>query len=173
MSRLALLACLPLLLLFAACGGDGDDEDEGSSEDGGAQAVPDDATPTPTPKLLPTPPAATDDEVILTAGTEASPFTPTLAEFRQLPTTKIEADGEKEGVSLAEIARHTEAPDDTTVTIQGYRRDGRRIQFIREPLSEIGEQSVLVVGEDGRLSFYSSALGEDQWLTNVLVVSFP
>jgi hypothetical protein len=169
MSRLALLACLPLLLLFAACGGDGD-EDNGDSDP--SEQAQDGATVTPTPQLVATPPAAADEDIILTAGSSESPYTPTLAQFRALPTTKIDADGEKEGVSLIEVARQSGAPEDTTVTIQGTRRDGRRIQFVREPLSEIGEQSVLVI-EDGRLSLYSSALGEDQWLTNVLVVSFP
>jgi hypothetical protein len=169
MSRFALFACLPLLLLLAACGGDGDDG--GDSADTGDQAV--DGTVTPTPDLIATPPPAGDDDVILTAGTVDSPFTPTLAQFRELPTITIDADGEKEGVSLLELARQSGAPEDTTVTIQGTRLDGRKIQFVREPLSEIGEQSVLVLDEEGHLSFYSSALGEEQWLTNVLVVSFP
>jgi hypothetical protein len=170
MSRLALLACLPLLLLFAACGGDGDDDDGGDAD--GSDQAQDGPTVTPTPKLVATPPPAADDDPILTYGTAESPYTPTLAQFRALPQTTIEADGEKEGVSLAELASQAGIPEGTMVEIQGTRRDGRMIQFVREELSEIGEQSVLVV-EDGRLSLYSSVLGEDKWLTNVLVVSFP
>ncbi|MEX0782158.1 MAG: hypothetical protein WD557_05870 [Dehalococcoidia bacterium] len=170
MSRLALIACLPLLLLLAACGGDGDDN--GDDGDNSSDQGQDGATVTPTPKLVASPPPAGDDDPLLTYGTAESPYTPTLAQFQELPHTTIDAGGEKEGVSLAELASQAGAPEGTMVTIQGTRRDGRRIQFVRESLSEIGAQSVLVV-EDGRLSLYSSVLGEDQWLTNVLVVSFP
>lgn len=172
MTRLALLACIPLLLLFAACGDDDDDQDENSG-DGSGDTAQDGGTVTPTPNVIATVPPAEDGDVILTAGTADSPYTPTLAEFRQLPKTKIDADGEKEGVSLLELARQSGAPQDSTVTIQGTRPDGRVIQYVRESLGEIGEKSVLVVDEQGHLSLYSSALGKDKWLTNVLVVSFP
>jgi hypothetical protein len=167
MARLLLLACVPLVLLGFACGGGGDDESDDATHAEG------DVAGTPTPDFLPTPPPAGEDDPILQAAAGEMLFTPTMAQFRELPRIKIDADGEKEGVSLAELGRQVSAPQETMVTIHGTRRDGRHIQFVREPLTEIGEQSVLVLEEGGQLSFYSSALGEDQWLVNVVVVSFP
>jgi hypothetical protein len=173
MSRLLLLACAPLLLLSVACGGGNDDgQDEDQGDDAATQAVAGD-TPTPTPELLPTPPDASEDEVILQTAAGETTFAPTMAEFRGLPHVTIEADGSKEGVSLAELGRRVSAAADSFVTIQGTRRDGRMIQFVREPLSEVGDESVLVLDESGRLNFYSSALGEEEWLINVVAVTFP
>ncbi len=172
MSRLLLLACVPVVLLFSACGGGGDNDD-GPEETGDATQADGGPTVTPTPPLVQAPPDAAENDIVLQAAAGETVFSPTFAQFRGLPVITIEADGSKEGVSLAELGRRVSAPEDTTVTIQGTRLDGRKIQFVREPLSEIGEQSVLVMDEGGHLSFYSSALGEEQWLVNVLVVSFP
>ena len=166
MARLLLLACLLLIPLTIACGGGGNDDED-------AEQTEQDLAATATPDLLPTPPPAGDEDPILQAAAGETVFTPTMAQFRELPWVTIDADGEKEGVSLAELARQVSAPEDTVVTIQGTRRDGRHFQFVRGPLSEIGDQSVLVLEEGGQLSFYSTALGEDQWLINVVAVSFP
>lgn len=169
MLRLLILPFVLLALFAIACGGDGDERDA----QGDAAATTDGPTPTATPKVLPTPPKANDDEVILTASAGQTAFTPTLKEFRELPKTRVDAQGQKEGVSLNEIATRVSAPADVFVTIQGFRSDGRMIQFVRQRLKEIGAESILLVDDSGRLRLVSSKLAETEWLVNVTVVSFP
>ncbi len=171
MSRLLLLACVPFVLFGVACGGGDDDDDENAQGDPTQAGT--GPTATPTPDFIPTPPDAAEEDPIVQVSAGENLLTPTMADFRALPVITVDAGGQKEGVSLAELARQVSAPEGTTVTIQGTRRDGRRVQFVRQPLSDIGETSVLVLEEGGRLSFYSSNLPEEQWLINVLVVSFP
>jgi hypothetical protein len=167
MPRLLLLFAVPALLL-AACGGGGDGDDPATPGAEGTAGP----TATPTPQLLPTPPKATDDEQILNVSSGDNVFVPTLKEFRDLPKTKIDAKGQREGVSLAELANRVSAPAEATVTLQGYRNDGRKIQFVRQPLKDIGSESVLSLDEAGRVRLFSSKLGEEEWLVNVVVVSF-
>ena len=169
MRRLPFLALAAFALLAAACGGDDGD----SNSDGGAAQADGSPTATPTPKLLPTPPKANDDEVILSASAGQTAFTPTLREFRELPRTKVDAKGQKEGVSLNEIAAKVSAPAESYVTVQGFRADGRMIQFVRLPLKDIGAESILIADENGRLNLVSSKLAESEWLVNVTVISFP
>ena len=170
MLRLLTLPLLLLALFAAACGG-GDDEKGDETADAGA--VTDGPTPTATPKLLPTPPRANDDDVILFTSAGQTAYQPTLKEFRDLPRTKINAQGDKEGVSLKDLAAKVSAPSDVFVTVQGFRSDGRMIQFVRQPLADIGAESILMVDDTGRLRLVSSKLSEGEWLINVSVVSFP
>ncbi len=169
MQRLLILPFILLALLAAACGGDKNDADDDTATANTADA----ATATPTPPLLPTPARANDDDVILTARAGETDFKPTLKEFRDLPKTKVDARGQKEGVSLNEIARKVSAPADVLVTVEGFRSDGRVIQFVRQPLKDIGAESVLLVDESGRLRLVSSKIPESEWLVNVTVISFP
>lgn len=170
MLRTLLLIAPLFALLAAACGGGSDNKAEANGPDGaGAASGP---TATATPKLLPTPPKAQDNEVIVSVSAGEMAFTPTLAEFRDLPKTTIDANGKKEGVSLAELATRVSAGSDTYVTLQGYRPDGRVIQFVRQPLAEIGAESVLVVDESGHLGLISSKVPQDSWLINVTMVTF-
>ncbi len=169
MPRLLILPVMLLALLVAACGGDKDDADN----DTASASTTDGASPIPTPKLLPTPARANDDDVILTASAGETDFKPTLKEFRDLPKTKVNAQGQKEGVSLNEIARKVSARPDALVTVEGFRSDGRVIQFVRQPLKDIGAESVLLVDESGRLRLVSSKIPESEWLVNVTVISFP
>lgn len=169
MLRLVLLPLVLMGLCVTACGGDSDESDS----QGDDPATVDGPTATPTPKMLPTPPRATDEEVILTASAGQAAFTPTLKEFRELPKTKVDAQGQKEGVSLNEIAARVSAPPDVFVTIQGFRSDGRMIQFVRQRLKDIGAESILMVDDSGRLRLVSSKLAESEWLVNVTIVSFP
>jgi hypothetical protein len=125
MLRTLLLIAPLFALLVAGCGGGSDNKAEANGTDGGAAAS--GPTATPTPKLLPTPPKAQDTEIIVSVSAGEMAFTPTLAEFRDLPRTTIDANGKKEGVSLAELATRVSAPSGTYVTLQGYRPDGRVI----------------------------------------------
>lgn len=170
MLRTLLLIVPVFALLVAGCGGGGDGKDEANGAEAGASGP---TTPTPTPQLLPTPPKALDDEVVLSVSSGENAFTPTLAEFKGLPRTKVDAKGEKEGVSLTALAERVSAASDSYVTLQGYRADGRMIAFIRQPLAEIGSESVLMLDETGRLYLVSSKIPEDSWLINVTMVSFP
>lgn len=169
MLRLFILPVVLLALFAVACGGD-DDESDGTPDAG---AVTDGPAPTATPQLLPTPPRANEEDVILFASAGQTAYEPTLKEFRDLPRTKIKAQGDKEGVSLKDLAAKVSAPSDVFVTVQGFRTDGRVIQFVRQPLADIGAESVLMVDDTGRLRLVSSKLPESEWLVNVTVVSFP
>lgn len=171
MLRLLMLATAALALLAIACGGD--DGDSGEADADATQAASGSPTATPTPGLLPTPPRAAEDEVILTASAGQKAYEPTLKEFRGLPRTKVEAKGQKEGVSLNEIAAKVSAAPESFVTVQGFRADGRAIQFVRQPLKDIGAESILIADDNGRLSLVSSKLAESEWLVNVTIVSFP
>ena len=152
----------------AACGGDDGD----SNGDGGAAQADGSPTATPTPKLLPTPPKANDDEVILSASGTNSVH----AHAEGVPRASQDEGGCEgpEGRRLPnEIAAKVSAPAESYVTVQGFRADGRMIQFVRLPLKDIGAESILIADENGRLNLVSSKLAESEWLVNVTVISFP
>lgn len=182
MLRLRIAAALLLLApaALAACGGsDSDDADAAATEtDAGAEATgtprnvgldqpvaPDRPLPSPTP--LP------DDAPIIQVVAGASTFTPTRAEFADLPTVTITADGRQyTGVTLAELARRVSAPAEAVVTIQGTRSDNLRYGAVRYALAEVGAATVVFIDESGYARFASAAIPAEQWLHTLAGIAF-
>lgn len=177
-------APLALTLLLGACGGDDD-----SSPNGGG----DDATATPTlspmdaqrtavaaqdqPQVpdtpLPKPTPVPDDTPVVQVVAGQTRYTPTKAEFGTLPTTEIQANGKAvKGVTIATLASQVGAGADTVVTIQGTRLDNLRLGAIRFGLSEIAENTVVSLDDDGHLALASSFIPADQWLNTLTGIAF-
>lgn len=169
-------------LLFAACGGD----DNG-------QATGDDATATPTlsaadaqrtavaaqdqPQVPDTPlpkptPVPSDAPVVQVVAGQAR-FAPTRAEFEALPTAEIQANGKTvKGVTIATLASQVSAGAGTVVTIQGTRADNLRLGAVRFALSEIGENTVVTMDDQGHLALASSFIPPEQCLNTLTGIAF-
>jgi hypothetical protein len=184
MRRLSFAAApLALALLLGACGGD-----DGGSPGGGEDPT---ATPTlspidaqrtavaaqdqpqvpDTPLAKPTP--VPDDTPVVQVVAGETRYTPTRAEFAALPTTEIQADGKTvKGVTIAMLASQVGAGAGTVVTIQGTRVDNLRLGAIRFALSEVAENTVVTLDEEGHLALASSFIPADQWLNTLTGVAF-
>jgi hypothetical protein len=175
---------LALALLLGACGGDDDGSPDGG--DDGAAATPtlspmdaqrtavsahDQPQVPDTPLAKPTP--VPDDTPVIQVVAGETRYTPTAAEFAGLPTTEIQADGNTvEGVTIAALASQVSGSPDAVVTIQGTRVDNLRLGAVRFGLSEIAEDTVLIMDEDGHLALASSSIPADQWLTTITGIAF-
>ena len=127
-----LLAAFPaVLLLAAACGGDsGDKKAADASSAAGPTVTEAQARQTATAKSLeqpsvadqplPTPTKVADDGIVLQV-IGANAYTPTLAEFKTLPTAEIRVDGQAySGVTLATLAEKSKA---ATGVVAGVSKD--------------------------------------------------
>ena len=161
-----LSAVLALALFGAvACGGD-DAKDANKSP---AAVV---ESPTPTPdSVLPAPKARAETDVVLVVGTRKKTYEPTLAEFKSLPKSEIDAGGKRTGVSLAALAAKVDGVTAGFVTVEGRTTDLKRQTVYRGALKDAGS-SVLVIDEKGIITFYSPGLPKDQFITVVESVSF-
>lgn len=177
---------LPLAaaLVLGACGGGGDDDDAPGGDDAtatadaSASASPtqigaDDANGQPTTNTgIPTPTPVAEDEVVITVVRGDTVYSPTLAEFRALPQTQIDAGGaSKSGVSVATLAEQVGA-DAGVVLLQGLNPEQNKVASIRHTIDEVATNTVLVIDEAGHLDLVSSALPEVEWLRVVIAVSF-
>ncbi|HMO53833.1 MAG TPA: hypothetical protein PJ994_04950 [Tepidiformaceae bacterium] len=75
-------------------------------------------------------------------------------------------------LTLAALAAEVGARDGAIVTIEGTRSDNRRYGAIRFTLSEIGENTVLTISEDGHIDLASTYIPTEQWLFTVTGVVF-
>jgi hypothetical protein len=168
---------------FPACGDDDDAPAERSPDRGGSPAAsPGDpitpvdesglAQPTADQGLPPISPAAEDDLAINVSTAAGSVYAPTVAEFRQLTTTTIEAGGPKTGVLLSTIAAQVSAAEGSLVTIEGRQPNADRGGQIRYALSEIGSSTVLILDGEGHVALASSAIPGEQWLLAITNISF-
>jgi hypothetical protein len=172
MRKRFVFVAVPLAILaFSACGGG---DDDGADDDATTTAT--DATPTlqidEQPQVPDTPVAAPspipDDVPVIQVSASGKPYTPLRSEFAALPKSTISAGGKTyEGVSLAALANAAGAKPDSLVTIQGTRSDNLRLGAIRFPLAEIGETTVLVMGDNGHILLASSTVPVDQWLKDL------
>ncbi len=177
MMRRSLLAALPfpLLLVLAACGGGSGVARDTDSTPGAGETVSGDPTvvPTPTDVPLPAPTAVPSDFIVLQVANAGSIYAPTRAEFLDLAQTELTQGGTTySGVSLAALAAEVGARDGAIVTIEGTRSDNRRYGAIRFTLSEIGENTVLTISEDGHIDLASTYIPTEQWLFTVTGVVF-
>jgi len=168
MSRRWLLT-LPLAatLLLGACGGGGDDDAENPSEE---TAAADQTTQARGPGL-PTPTPVADEGIAVTVIGNGTTYQPTVAEFRQLPTVQIEADGTRTGPTLDVVASQVGWNESTVVTIQGLTEDLNNVAYIRYPLADIAQDTILEVDEQGHLNLYSTVLPKDDWLKVVVAIT--
>lgn len=171
MSRRWFIA-LPLTaaLLFGACGDSNNDDADGEADTESRQTVTHGDEEKPTVGL-PTPTPVAEEGVAVTVVGGQVTYSPTVAEFRTLPQTEIDAGGTKRGVALEVLASQVERSESSIVTIQGLTADLNRIAYIRYPLSEIALNSVLVLDEQGHLNLYGSSLPEAEWLRVVIAIS--
>ena len=170
-----LLAAIPAVFLLSACGGG---SDKGGTTPG-ASAQP--ATPTtvagqqPTAedRPLPTPtPVPEDGIAVQVAGVSGAPYAPKLSELKALPTAEISFEGKSyKGISLATLLAKVNAPETATVTVDGTRPDGKRQGAVRFALKDIGDSTVLVLGNNGELNVASTSIPKDQWLIWVTGIS--
>lgn len=177
MLRLLLPAVAALALVLAACGDDDDGPAGGFSAAGSpsASAADNTAVPNqqPTPdRPLPTATPASDKAVALSIAAGEKHYNPTVAEFRALPTTEIDAGGPQKGVLLNDLAAKVGGQPDAFVSIQGYRNDLKTLAFVRKRLSEIGSNTVLSIDDQGHVNLASSALPQIEWLKAVSVIGF-
>lgn len=180
MNRTWMLA-LPaaLALAFAACGGGGGQASPASPSATTDPNAP--ATPAPGSENLGQPTAdtgipsaspAADGDIALSVVFGDKTYTPTVAEFRQLPTVEITVAGTKQtGVSLAALAEKVGAPAGS-VTVQGRQPNLARLAFIRYPLADVGSTTVLALNGQGQVDLFSSSIPAAQWLKVVEGVSF-
>lgn len=179
-----LLAAFPaVLLLAAACGGDsGDKKAADASSAAGPTVTEAQARQTATAKSLeqpsvadqplPTPTKVADDGIVLQV-IGANAYTPTLAEFKTLPTAEIRVDGQAySGVTLATLAEKSKAATGVAATLDGVRPDGKRQGAVRFPLGDVASTTVLVLAPDGQLSVASTWIPKEQWLIRVTSVAF-
>lgn len=176
---------LPLAaaLVLGACGGGGDDDGDGAN--GGDATAEASAAPSPTqigdndangqPTAntgIPTPTPVAEEDVVITVVNGGTVYTPTLADFRALPQTQIDAAGaSKSGVSVATLAAQVGA-ESGVVLLQGLNPEQNKVASIRYTIEEIAANTVLVIDETGHLDLVSSTLPETQWLRVVIAVSF-
>ena len=180
-----LLAAIPAVLLFAACGGDSDSPSGGdaatattgptltAAQARGTEVARGLEQPTATDKPLPTPTRLPDDApAVQVVGASGAPYIPKLSEFKALPTAEIKVDGQAySGVTLSTLLAKVNPPSTAIVTIDGVRGDGKRQGAVRFPLSTIGDSTVLTAGKNGELSLASTSIPKDQWLIWVTGIS--
>lgn len=176
-----LLAAVPAVLLLSACGGDSN-KTTATPEPGPTltaaqqrqtQTAKSLAQPTAEDKPLPTPaPVPEDGVAVQVAGASGTPYAPKLSEFRALPTSEIKVDGQSyKGVTLSALLAKVNAANTAVVTLDGTRSDGKRQGAVRFPLADIGESTVLVLGNGGELNVASTSIPKDQWLIWVTGIS--
>ncbi len=176
MRRFMIAGCAVLLTVAAACGGDDGDENEN-----GPTATPQDrqsvGVGTATPEAPPPPKPSPITEGLaqaLEVSTLQKTVTFTFDEFKALPKAQITVNGKTySGVSLATLASGIEAAPTALVTVQGYRPDWRRLQFIRYPSVDVGAETVLFIDPEGYISVASTKINDAEWLKSVVSVSFP
>lgn len=162
MTALPLLAGALLASAFAACGGDSNDEPTPTTAapaNGGAEAT---ATPrTPQPRATPTPKA--EDSIALNVGGRGAqtPFAPTVAEFKALPTTTIKG---KTGVTLATLLEKAGRGSSTIATIAGTSPTGLQGGAIRYPIDTIAANTIFVMDANGHITMASDHVPENEWL---------
>jgi hypothetical protein len=155
-------------LLVGACSGDGDDEPTTTATaDSGLTPQ---ATSTKVDRIVATPTAVADDSpALLVIVPDQEPFTPTVAEFRQLPTSSA---GGATGVSIRTIAEAAGAGEDLFVNIDGIAPGETRGFTVRYPFAEIADNTVLVLDDAGHLSLASDKLPDVELLTAVSSIAF-
>lgn len=178
MLRLLLPALALSGLLLLACGDDDDGAPLPAGETSPAAASPRPAggeqpTPTSTPeKPVATPTPASDKAIALTVVAGEKNFNPSVAEFRALPVSEINAGGTRKGVLMADLAAKVAGKADAYVVIQGYRNDLKTLAIVRKRLSEIASNTVFTIDEQGHVNIASSVLPEIEWLKAVSSIAF-
>jgi len=174
-----LRSLVPVLVVLgiaaSSCGGGkaGDSATAGAATPGPAGSPTGVANQQPTPdRPLSTPTPASDSAIALSIAAGEKRYTPTVAEFRTLPTTEIAAEGAQRGVLLADLAAKVSAAPGSVVTIQGYRNDMATLAFVRKPLAEIASTTVFLVDSAGHLNIASTNLPKIEWLRAVSVIGF-
>lgn len=176
-----LLAAVPAVLLLSACGGDSN-KTAATPEPGPTltaaqqrqtQTANSLAQPTAEDKPLATPvPVPENGVAVQVAGASGAPYAPKLSEFKALPTSEIKVDGQSyKGVTLSALLAKVNAANTAVVTLDGTRSDGKRQGAVRFPLADIGESTVLVLGNGGELNVASTSIPKDQWLIWVTGIS--
>ncbi len=183
MPRLRVAAALFLLapVAVAACGG----KDPANPADAGPTPTVSEADarrtevaqgleqPVPPDRPLPSPTPLPDGVPVLQVVAGDRQFTPTRQEFEALPTATITAGGKQyTGVTLAELAKRTSAPDGATVTIQGTRMDNLRYGAIRYPLAEVAAGTVIYLDQSGHPALASATIPQEQWLHTLTGIAF-
>lgn len=173
---------LPLLalsgLLLVACGDDDGPSPSPSETATGVASAETSATGSapnqqPTPdRPVPTPTPASDRAIALTVVAGEKNYNPSVAEFRALPESEINAGGPKKGVLLSELAAKVGGKADALVVIQGYRNDMKTLAIIRKRLSEVASNTVFTIDEQGHVNVSSSTLPEIEWLKAVSSIAF-
>lgn len=179
-----LIAAIPAVLLFAACGDDSISTIDSAAsaaagptltaaEERQTQVAKGLDQPTAVDRPLSTPtPLPENGPAVQVIGATGEPYVPKLSEFKALPTAEIKVDGQSySGVTLSTILAKVKAPETAVVTVDGVRADGKRQGAVRFPLSAIGDTTVLTVGKNGELSMASTSIPKDQWLIWVTGIS--
>jgi hypothetical protein len=169
---LALPAAIALVL--AACGGD-DDKTDDATPNGEAS---------PTTQLsesgqpradagIPAPTKVADDGIALSVVFGDQAYSPTVAEFRELPKVEITAAGTKQsGVTITALADKVGASSAGTVTIDGLRTDLKRGALTRYRLADIGSNTIVTLDDEGHVNLYSSTIAAAEWLRVLNGISF-
>jgi hypothetical protein len=179
MLRFLMAATVASAILFAACGGGKSDPKPSPADPSAAAAASAQAAnpglqqPVSDDKVEPTPTKASETAVALAVVAGKQTYSPTVAEFRGLPTAKVDAAGQSyTGVTIATLASKVSAASGTTVTIQGTRADGKRTGLLRYALSDIGSGTILALDDSGHLALMSNTVDKSMWLIYVTSVAF-
>lgn len=169
------IAATAALALFAgmACG-DGDDKETDATAATGSPSPA--ITSEPTLPVAPTrvPPTAvpnTGRALTVVAGQKS--YTPTVDEFRALPTVEIDAGGaKKKGVTLQALLEKVGAGSVQFVTIEGLRANLGAEATTRYAVSGVAANTILVLDEAGHLEMFSGSIPQAEWLKGVSALSF-
>jgi hypothetical protein len=179
MLRFLMAATVATAIMFAACGGGKSDAkpspiDPTAAAAASAQAAnPGLQQPVADEKVQPTPTKAPDTAIAVSVIAGKQMYSPTLADFRGLPSAKIDAAGQSySGVTIATLASKVSAGDGTTVTIQGTRADGKRTGLLRYALADIGSGTILTLDDGGHVALMSNTVDKSMWLIYVTSVAF-
>ncbi|MCC7366327.1 MAG: hypothetical protein IT303_18360 [Dehalococcoidia bacterium] len=178
MTRTWMLA-LPaaVALVFAACGGDSNDDTDADATATeavtGSPVVSDGLGQPKSQATLPPPTAVADDEITLAVVFGSNSFSPTVAEFRDLPKTEVTAAGQKQsGVTIGVLAEKVGANGASVVTISGLRKDLKQEANTRYQLADIASTTIVALDDEGHVNLYSSSIPEGEWLKVLAGVSF-
>lgn len=158
--------------LFAAACGDGEDKNAEATAGPSAAAVTESPTLPPAPTRVP-PTAVPNTGRALTVVFGQKNYTPTVDEFRQLPTVEIDVAGvRKKGVTLVSLVEKAGGGSPGFVTIEGLRASLGAEATTRYAIPAVGATTVLVLDDTGHLEMFSSSIPQAEWLKAVTALSF-